>query len=315
MASSIRGSNSRILENACGGMLDEPSCLNEACAWCEFKYDIYDPICLRKIDILSLPTGFYTCNAKQPEETSQPTPSPSAGRNGAPLLVDLTTSPPSSKPSTIPSPVPSEIPSSIPSSPHSTYEPSLAPSSGRDGAPPLVDLTSNPTPAPTSTALCGSMLDESSCLNEACAWCEFKDGIFAPTCLSKINILSLPTGLYTCNVKQPNETSQPTHSPSSDRDGSPPLADLTTSPPSATPPQTSLAPSSSRNGAPPEADVTFKPDPFSSEDVFSCFDISDEGLCRDEACKWCEFNYEAYPPACLKRIDTLSLLPGLATCT
>lgn len=328
IASSIRGGDSRNLKNVCGGMLDESSCLNKACAWCEFKDDIYDPICLKRKDIQSLPPGYFTCNVKKPEQTSQPTRSP-IGRDGAPPLSP--TAPLSSAPSIMPSPFQSATPSSVPSSPYPTYQPSRAPSPNRDGVPPLIVSPSDQPPAPTSSSACGGMPDESSCLNKACAWCEFKDDIYNPICLRKIDVLSLPTGFYTCNNKQLNETSQPTKSPVG-RDGSPSLvtappfssvpstipshvpSETPTSVPSSVPSspypsyQPSSTPSSNRNGVPPNSGGN-------SGDVVSCFDLSDEALCRDMACKWCNFSYDAYAPVCLTESDTFSLPPSLATCT
>lgn len=339
-ASLLRGEKyqRRSLSQQCVALTDENSCIDdEACTWCEFKYQAYQPTCLPKTSISSLPAGFYTCNTK---EQQQPTLEPTSSRNGVPDRPEILTSGPSFSLSSNPS-----------------MSPSTTPSQERQGGgPPLDEDESEEEGANTP---CYFWDQETPCVDRACAWCEFKYDAYEPVCLRTKDISSLPAGFYTCKKQRP---AQPTQEPTQERNGANPRPDVntTTSPsssdnvvssatPSAAPtprrgsahPSTTQAPtvtvspsavvartttepslsptippSFSRNGGTPTDGVEPTESPVVEKPLNSCYDAREETRCKQrEACKWCEFKYDAYQPTCLEAKDLSSLPAGFFTCT
>lgn len=343
-----RAVGSRTLQrHRCTSLTNEESCVHDECTWCEFKYGMYDPVCLPGRDIGSLPPGYFSCKRQQEDETiTTPTQEPTERRNGASSGFEFFTE--------------TSIPSSISGS---SDTPSLSPSNSRDGGIPT-DYFSEPnsTLVPSveekgeeeeaeNQSSCHQKLTETSCIDQDCAWCIFMFGGEEPLCLETYLVDSLPAGFYRCNSQDgsrpshapteathggavdsstsspstelPLTTATPSPSPTSLRSARPDRAPPTEEPRGdgatrdATSPSTapSSSPTSSRNGVPPFLEDYLSQSWWSSEDRFACHDVRNETSCREQACKWCDFKYGAYPSICLSARDITSLPPGFYSCT
>lgn len=161
-ASLIRGTKPRTLQESCNSFSSESSCIDStSCSWCEFKEGTFNPICLTKVQISSLPPGYYTCTSGRDPGTPQ---------DDMPTVSPLPT---------ISSSISSEKPSMIPS----------------------ITPTVNPSIHPDSPPSCFDISEESLCVHQGCSWCEFGDSQIQPLCLERRFTTSPLNPEYNCRVE------------------------------------------------------------------------------------------------------------------
>lgn len=276
-ASFIRGAKSRTLQEYCLSSKNETSCLNKDCAWCEFNYDMYDPVCMPISKISSLPSELSTCKLR--EETTEGERESAPGSDNIQTITATNT-----MPSSIPSTVPSIFPSTKMIEEYPIYEPSASPSLYPTSPDVIGDISEG-------MDLCADLGSIDQCLSSSCNWCDFSFSATS-TCFDSVQILSLPPGYFTCIT-----SSFPSIIPSSE--------------PSASP---SSYPSESRNGGTPnDNSASFGTNDTTEPDLSSCAESRSKDQCLASSCNWCDFSFDV-SSTCLDSVEILSLPPGYFRC-